>query len=262
MKKILLEKIKRDLKQLQLKDMGEALESLLKAAEKERCGYLSFLSQLLTKQINARNTRSVEHRIKKADLQTCMSFETFDWNFQPALNVEYIKDLAELGFIANRQSLLILGKIGTGKTHLASAFGIRACEVGYKVKFYNLQSLLNKLYNTLIDDTTYAIISDLTKLDLLIIDAIGFIRSKPEYPTLLLDLVRACQQRTAIILTSNISFQEWGQAIGNPSITNAIVDRLLYKACLININPGLSYRTEGPHAPKIIQGNATAKINE
>jgi len=261
MKKILLEKIKRDLKQLQLKDMDEALPSLLEAAEKERCGYLSFLSQLLSKQINARNTRSIERRIKKAGLQTCMSFETFDWNFQPALNVEYVKDLAELGFIANRQSLFILGKIGTGKTHLAKAFGIRACEVGYKVKFHNLQNLLNKLYTTLTDDTTSAIISDLTKLDLLIIDAIGFIRSKPEYPTLLLDLVRACQQRTAIILTSNISFQEWGQAIGNPSITNAIVDRLLYKACLININPGRSYRTEGPHAPKIIQSNVTAKID-
>jgi DNA replication protein DnaC len=94
-------------------------------------------------------------------------------------------------------------------------------------------------------------------VDLLIIDALGFIRSKPEYPSLLLDLVRAAQQRTALILTSHISFQEWGEAIGNPSIANAIVDRLFYKACLITINPGLSYRTEGPHAPKVTQGDTS-----
>lgn len=258
MKKILLEQIKQDLRQLQLRDMAEALESLLRASEKERCGYLSFLSQLLSTQLKARTTRSVERRIKKAGLSTSMSFENYDWNFQPSLNVEYVKDLSQLGFIANRQNLLILGKIGTGKTHLAKAFGIRACEAGYKVEFYTLQSLLKKLYATLAGETTDEIIAHLTKVDLLIIDALGFIRPKPEYPSLLLDLVRACHHRTCIILTSNISFQEWGETMGNPSITTAIVDRILYKACLININPGRSYRTEGPHSPMVTQDNTTS----
>lgn len=253
MNPLLHDQVRKDLRHLKLSDMSEALDLCLKEAEQERCGYLSFLSTLLSHQIKGRSQRSIERRIKKAGLIPCLNFETFDWNFQPALNVEYVKDLAQLDFVANYQPLLILGKSGSGKSHLANAFGIRACEAGYKVAFYTLQSLLKKLYATLADNTTDEIISLLMRVDLLIIDALGFIRSKPEYPSLFLDLVRATQQRTALILTSHISFQEWGELIGNLSIANAIVDRLFYKASLININPALSYRTEGPHAPKIPQ---------
>jgi len=253
MSKILIEKIKEDLRQLRLTDMAQALDSILKKAELERQGYLAFLDQLISKQLEARTERSLDRRIKKAGLSRHMTFETFDWNFQPALNVEYVKDLAGLGFIAHQQPLLILGKIGTGKTHLANAFGIRACEAGYKVEFYTLQALLKKLYATIADDTTDEVIAKLARLDLLIIDALGHIRTKPEYPSLMLELVGACRHHTALIITSNISFQEWGQILANPSITNAIVDRLFDHACLININPGRSYRTQGPHAPQFTQ---------
>ena len=247
----LSEKLKQDLRRLHLTDMAQALDSVLKEAECEKEGYLVFLEKLLSKQIQARAERGLKRRIKKAHFPRPMSFETFDWNFQPSLNVEYVKDLAQLGFIANAQPLLILGKSGCGKSHLATAFGIRACEHGYKCEFYKLQTLLNTLYATLADDTTEEKIAELTRLDLLIIDKVGYIRTKPEYPSLLLDLVSSCQHRTSLIITSNISFQEWGQAIGNPSITSAIVDRLFDRACIINIHPGRSYRTEGPYAPKL-----------
>lgn len=247
----LSEKLKQDLRRLHLSDMAQALDSVLKEAECEKEGYLVFLEKLLSNQIQARAERSLNRRIKKAHFPRPMSFETFDWNFQPSLNVEYVKDLAQLGFIANAQPLLILGKSGCGKSHLATAFGIRACEQGYKCEFYKLQTLLNTLYATLADDTTEEKIAELSRLDLLIIDKVGYIRTKPEYPSLLLDLVSSCQHRTSLIITSNISFQEWGQAIGNPSITSAIVDRLFDRACIINIHPARSYRTEGPYAPKL-----------
>jgi len=259
MNEILIDKIKQDLRYLHLTDMAQALDLTIKEAEEARWGYLALIEQLVSKQVQARNGRSLQRRIKKARLPQHMTFDTFDWNFQPTLNVEYVKDLAELQFIAHRQPLLILGKSGTGKTHLATAFGRRACEIRYKVEFYTLQSLLKKLYATIADDTTDDTIAKLACLDLLIIDQVGYIRSKPEYPSLFLDLVCACQQRTSLILTSNISFQEWGQAIGNPSIINAIVDRLFDRACLININQGLSYRTQGPHAPKFIQSSDPPK---
>ena len=180
-----------------------------------------------------------------------MTFDNFDWGFQPGLNVEYLKDLQELGFIVNRQPLLILGKTGTGKTHIATALGIKACEAGFKVQFHKLQQLLAMLYATLADDTTDEIIAKLTRQDLLIIDHFNYIRTKKEYPSLLLDLVSACHDRLALIVTTSISFEEWGDALGNPSITHAIVDRLFHRAGVINIRPGRSYRTEGPHAPKL-----------
>lgn len=250
MKKLLLEEIKQDLRRLKLHDMAAALEEALEKAGKNQEGYLEFFAGLVKRQVNAVNARSLERRMKKAGFPEILTFDTFDWNFQPGLNVEYAKDLARLGFVENRKPLLILGKTGTGKTHLATAFGINACEAGYRVAFYTAQNLLRQLHLTLTHDTTFELISKLVCLDLLIIDALGFIRPRPEYAALLFDLVNACRNRVALIVTSNISFEEWGQLMGNPSITNAIVDRLFDRSCMINIRPGRSYRTQSLDPPK------------
>lgn len=259
-KKIRLEKVKQDLRRLRLKDMAEVLDSILLDAEKERQGYLAFLDRLVSEQLEAVNCRSIQRRIKVASLYKGMTFDTFDWNFQPELNVPQVKDLAELHFIGKYQSVLIFGKTGTGKTHLATAFGIGACQLGYRVGFYKFQQLLDKLYASLADDSTDEVIAKLSRLDLLIIDEVREIRSKSEYPSLFIDLVNVCQGCVSIIITSSISIQEWGRALGNASITNAIVDRLFHNACVINITHGRSYRTQGPNAPEIISSSSDKNI--
>jgi len=251
MNQVLIEKIKQDLRQLRLKDMAQALEVTLQKAHKQKQGPLQFLAQLVQIQLEGVQERSLARRIHKALFPPNMTFDNFDWGFQPGLNVEYLKDLQELGFIVNRQPLLILGKTGTGKTHIATALGIKACEAGFRVRFYKLQELLAMLYATLADDSTDEIITRLMRLDLLIIDHFNYIRTKNEYPSLLLDLVSACHDRVALIVTTSISFEQWGDALGNPSITHAIVDRLFHRAGVINIRPGRSYRTQGPDAPKL-----------
>jgi DNA replication protein DnaC len=246
----LLEEIKQDLRRLKLNDMADILDHTLEDAAKNKEGYLTFFAGLVKKQVKGVNDRSLERRIKKARFPEKFTFENFDWNFQPALNVEYVKDLSHLSFVEKRQPLLILGKTGTGKSHLACAYGNRACEKKYNVAFYDAQDLLKQLYATIPHDTTSEIISSFAKLDLLIVDALGFVRPKAEYANLLFDLVNVCHHRVSLIVTSNISFEEWGQTMGNPSITSAIMDRLFDQACLINIRPGRSYRTEGPNSPK------------
>jgi DNA replication protein DnaC len=246
----ILEQIKQDLRRLYLGDMAHVLEEILEAAQTERQGHLDFLSRLVAVQLQARQARSLQNRIRKAGFPQNMTFESFDWNFQPGLNVEHLKDLQHLAFISQHQPLLIVGKTGTGKSHLAASFGIRACEAGFKVQFFKLQKLLSLLYATLADDSTDMLLAKLTRLHLLIIDAMDHLRTKPEYPSLLLELVSACQNRTALLVTSRISFQDLGVVLGNPSITHAILDRLFHRAIVINIHQGRSYRTEGPHAPR------------
>jgi len=251
MNQVLVEKVEQDLRQLRLKDMAQALEAALQKAHKQKQGHLQFLADLVQKQLEGVHNRSLQRRIQNAQFPPNMTFDNFDWNFQPGLNVQYLKDLQQLGFIVNRQPLLILGKTGTGKTHIATALAMTACEAGFRVQFYKLQQLLAILYATLADDTTDEIITKLIRMDLLIIDHFNYIRTKKEYPSLLLDLVSACHNNLAMIITTSISFEEWGDALGNPSITHAIVDRLFHHAGVINIRPGRSYRSEGPHAPKL-----------
>lgn len=251
MTELLHEQVVKKLRKLYLRDMAEYLDQALAKARDEQAGHLAFLADILDRQITARHRRSLDRRLKVADFPRDMTFNNFDFNFQPCLNVEYLKDLMELAFVAQRLPLLIFGKTGTGKSHIAVSLGILACQADFKVQFYTLQALLVKLYTSLADDTVDEVIADLSGLDLLIIDNIGNIRTKPEYPSLLLDLVSTCQGNTSIIVTSAISFEEWGSVLGNMAITNAIMDRLMYRAGIININPGKSFRTEGPGAPEL-----------
>lgn len=258
MSKILSDQVKKQLKQLYLRDTAEYLDEALEKAQKEQCGHLGFLADIVDRQLKARKHRSLEKRLKAADFPRDMTFDNYDFNFQPSLNVEYLKDLMELSFVGNRQPLLILGKTGTGKTHIATGLGILACQANFKVQFYSLQKLLAILYTSLADDTTDEVIAKLSRLDLLIIDNIGNIRSKNDYPSLFLDLVSSCHGDTTFIVTSGISLEEWGSVLGNTSITNAIIDRLLHRAGVINFHHGRSYRTEGPDSPDITTAESTS----
>lgn len=249
MTELLHEQVIKQLRRLYLRDMAEYLDEALVKAHDEQTGHLAFLADILDRQLAARRQRSLDRRLKVAAFPSGMTFDTFDFAFQPSLNVEYLKDLMTLTFVAERRPLLILAKSGAGKTHIAAALGILACQADFKVQFHTLQSLLLKLYTSLADDTVDEVITVLSGLDLLIIDNIGNLRTKPDYPSLLLDLITACQGRTSIIVTSSIGFDDWAGVLGNTSITNAIMDRLLHQARIININPGKSYRTEGPGAP-------------
>lgn len=246
---VLSEKVKENLRALRLKDMAEALDAALDNAHDQ--SHLQVISRLVEIQLAAVKSRSVERRIKKAGLPQNMTFHNFDWNFQPGLNTEQLRNLKDLSFVLNRQPLIIIAKTGAGKSHIAAALGIKACQAGFKVQFESFQGLLAKLYATLADETTDEMISKLTRLDLMIIDHVNYIRTKPEYPSLLLDLVSACHEKLSFIITTAISFEEWADALGNASITHAIIDRLMHHAHVINIRNALSYRTQGPHAPQV-----------
>jgi len=256
MKPLLLQQVKEDLRALRLRDMAENLDAALQHADQQ--SHLSFLAQLVQHQRAAVKNRSFDRRLQKAQLPRNMTFEIFDWTFQPGLPVEQIRNLQDLNFVTQRHPVIFLGKTGTGKTHMATALGILACEAGFKVQFFTLQHLLASLYATLADDTTDERIATLSRLDLLIIDHVGYIRTKPEYPSLLFDLINACDQKVSVILTTNISLQDWTQALGNVSIAHAIIDRILDHAHIINIRKGRSYRSQGPHAPQIQNIEQTA----
>ena len=242
------DQVQKKLRKLYLKDMAQYLEQALAKAQKNQSGHLAFLADIVDRQMEARKCRSLERRLKIADLPRNMTFDNFDFNFQPSLNVEHLKDLMTLSFVDKKQPLLIFGKTGTGKTHIVAALGVQACRAGFKVRFFSLQKLLSMLYTSLADESTDEVITSLSRFDLLIIDNVGSIRTKPEYPSLLLDLISVCQDNTAFVTTSSISLEDWGPTLGDPVVTHAIIDRLMHNAHVINIRDGLSYRTEGPNA--------------
>jgi len=244
-----LDEIRRDLGRLKLYAMLEGLDEALDEAQNLQQGYASFLAALIKKQLIAVTEASADRRRRHAHFPETWTFDTFDWTFQPGLNIQLVKDLQTLDFIRQGRPVLLFGKAGTGKSHISVAYGHLAVLAGYTVRFFDAAKLLGELYASLADGSTDRLVARMSRVDLLIIDDLRDVPAKPEYASLMYDLVNARYGKKATIVSSNISVKKWGKALGNPTLTGSLVDRLMDRAHIINIKRGKSYRTHGPEAP-------------
>lgn len=245
-----LEELKRNLSLLKLDAMNAHLDEDLESATRLEQGYVSFLANLIGKEVLTRSDAANLRRIKAAGFPVVKTFEDFNWSFQKNLNIQLVKDLMHLSFIKDARPLLMLGKPGTGKSHMSIAYGVLACRAGYRVRFSTASRLLKDLYASLADATTEKLVAQLAKYDLLIIDELrDMTPTRPEYAPLMFDLVCAFYERRSLIVSSNLDVKQWGRVLGNPVLTTSLVDRLMHKAHVINIRKGKSFRSEGPDAP-------------
>jgi DNA replication protein DnaC len=244
-----LEQLKRDLEQLKLRTLERVLEPTLETAQKTEQGYITFLAELVKQEKLARMESATIRRLKAAGFPVTRTFDQFDWTFQAGLNVQLVKDLMNLHFITAGRPVLLLGRPGVGKTHLMLAFGHLAVHHGFSVRFFNASRLLELLYAALADASLEKVLRNLSRVDLLLIDDLREIPPRPEYASLLFDLVDSRYQSRSLMLSSNLSVNTWGKALGNPPLVAALVDRLMERAHIINIRRGRSYRLEGPEAP-------------
>lgn len=244
-----LEELRRNLERLKLYAMLQALDEALEQAQTLQQGYATFLAGLVQKQVLALNDAATQHRLKAARFPYTKTFDSFDWTFQKGLNVQLVKDLMNLEFVRHGRPVLLLGKPGTGKSHLSVAYGHLAVLAGYAVRYYAATGLLSELYASLADGSTERLVARLARLHLLIVDDLRDVPPKPEYATLLYDVVDARHGRRSTMVSSNLSVQQWGKALGNRTLTASLVDRLMERAHVINIKRGRSYRVHGPEAP-------------
>jgi DNA replication protein DnaC len=245
----LTDEIRRDLVQLKLLAIAEGFDLALEEAQTTQQGYATFLAALLRRQILHSRGQAARRRIQAAQFPENKTFDRFNWTFQPGLNVQLVKDLMTLDFISQSRTVLMLGKPGTGKTHMSIALGHLAAAAGYRVRFLPASALLGELYASLADGSTAKLIRKLGHADLLIIDDLRHLPPRPEYASLLYELVEARYRKKATLLSSNLDVAEWGNVLGNPILTASLVDRLMDRAHIINIKRGKSYRTQGPEAP-------------
>jgi DNA replication protein DnaC len=244
-----IDELRRNLERLKLHAMLAALDEALEQAQSLQQGYATFLCGLVQRQVLALTEAAAQRRLKAACFPATKTFDTFDWTFQRGLNVQFVKDLMGLDFIRQGRPVLLLGKPGTGKTHLSVAYGHLAALSGYTVRYVPAAKLLSHLYATLADASTDRLLARLGRLDLLIIDDLRDLPPRPEYASLLYDVIDARAGRRSTIVSSNLSVEQWGAALGNPTLTASLVDRLMERGHVINIKRGRSYRTHGPDAP-------------
>lgn len=209
-------------------------------------GYYEFLEGIIRDEADARKERSIKYKLKNSRLpQPYKLLQDFDFPFQPTLNRKLIMDLALMDFIRRRESILFIGKNGTGKSHLARSLAMKACEKGFKVYYTTCSQMINDLNTGVYEKTLSRRIRKYVNPELLVIDEMGHDRLELEVTReahLLFKVIdERYKQRKSLIFTTNVEEQDWAEYLGDPISTQAILDRIFHHSIRIEIK-GPSYR--------------------
>jgi DNA replication protein DnaC len=233
------------LKQLKLSGMLVTLAARQREAEVGQWGFSDFLSRLLEDEIERRAQGQLAERIKKANLNTTLTLENFDWNFNPTINRQQIMRLASGDYLRQHTNVLVVGPTGTGKSRIASGLAHEACRQGQSVLFVNTHKMLVHLKGGRADHSLERRLATYTKPDLLVLDDFGLKAVEPPGSEDLYDVIAARHGVGSILLTSNRAPEEWPQIFSDPLLASAGLDRLADHAETLVIS-GRSYRAEGP----------------
>jgi len=243
------------LRKLRLGHAASVLEAHHQGAINEKLGYLEFLERLVDDELQTRDHKGLDKRLRTARFPVLKTLEEFDFAFQPSLDVKLIKALADCEFVAKHQTVLFVGPPGVGKSHLATALGVKACMRGYSVLFTTIQHLASQLSAAIADLSIEKLISQYVDADLIVLDELGFTPLNKVVADHIFRIVSERYERGAIILTSNKPFDLWGEMFADPILATAVLDRLVHHAHIVPI-AGDSYRTKDRKPPT---GGAKAK---
>ncbi len=230
------EELEQLLKSLHLRKIHELLEEELRRAEQEQIPYHEFLLRLVRPQWHAKQQQALEWRIKRARLPERWTLETFPFKKQPGVNRRQIRTLAELDFIPRAENLVLIGPTGVGKTGLASALLLKALQNGYRGQFLRAQDLFDDMYASLADHSSRKLINRLARLDLLLIDEMGYLNLRPEQTNIFFKLMEERYNRRATLITTNLDYDEWHQFLGNRPMVEALLSRLRHRCHTLRID--------------------------
>lgn len=224
------------LKNLRLKKIHEILDDELRRAEREQVPYQEFLLRLVRPQWYAQQEKALEWRIKNARLPERWTLETFPFKKQPGVRMRQIKGFAELDFVPRAENIVFIGPTGVGKTGLASALLLKALQNGYRGRFIRAQDLFDEMYASLADRSTRKLLNALARLDVLVVDEMGYLNLRPEQTNIFFKLMEERYNRRATIITTNLEYDEWHQFLGNPAMVEALLSRLRHHCHTVRID--------------------------
>lgn len=229
------------LKQLKLATIRREYESVGALCAKENHSFETFLLKLCERELIERQQRATERRIKSAKFPRHKTIDDFDFSKTEKINASMLRQLQAGDYITKRENVLFIGNSGTGKTHLAISLGLAACHQGLKVQFTTATALVTKLLEAREDRQLERTLVQLSRLNLLIIDELGYVPFSKAGAELLFEVVSRAYENQSLIVTTNLPFEQWPEVCGSERLTGAMLDRLTHRVHIIEAN-GPSYR--------------------
>ena len=229
------------LKSLKLPTFAREYEKVAFECVREQVDHPRYLLRLCELERIDRDRRNMERRIRQAKFPQTKSLDTFDFKAIPSLNKSLVLELARCEWIEQRENCIALGPAGTGKTHTALALGLAACQKNHSVLFVTAAALVHELMEARDERRLRALQKQLARVDLLIIDELGYVPFTAVGSELLFEVISRRYENGATLVTSNLPFDEWTSVFGSERLTGALLDRLTHHVHILEMN-GESYR--------------------
>ena len=220
---------------LKLRKIAETIETELAKADKSGEPFQKLLARLLRAEWHYRQECSLAWRIKQAKLPEQWSLESFPFK-QAGVSQRQIRTLAELDFIAKAENIVFIGPTNVGKTGLATGLLLKAMQNGHRGVFISAQDLFDEMYASLADRSTRRLLNRLVRVDVLVIDEMGYLNLKQEQTNIFFKLMHERHRKKPTIITTNMDYAEWHTFFGNPKLVDALLSRLRFKCHTIKID--------------------------
>jgi DNA replication protein DnaC len=220
---------------LRLHRLAEVFDEELQRAEELKLPYQEFAARLLRAQSNRRREAALTARIKRARIPEQWSLETFPFKRQPGVDERQMRTFAQLDFIGAAENIVLVGPTGVGKTGLASSLLLKALHNGHRGLFVRAQDLFDEMYASLADRSSRRLINNLARVDLLVIDEMGYLNLRPEQTNVFFKLMEERYLKRPTIITTNLEYEDWHGFLGNKVLAEALLSRLRHKCHTVRI---------------------------
>src|SRR3569623_599864 len=207
--------------------------TLAEQAVKENHSHIRYLEALLAMECEERDRHAIQNRIREAQLPRMKTLEEFDFAQAPQIPAAKIRELADGGYIARSEPVVLIGECGTGKSHLATGLCLAACRQKRRVRFVTAVALVNELVEAKQNGQVKRLMARWMKYDLIALDEVGYVPLADIGAEFLFQVIADRAERAALLVTTNLPFSEWTSVFPNPRLCKALLDRITDRAHII-----------------------------